>query len=237
MIALDLTGRRFGELTVLRLAGRKRSYKLWECQCDCGEILPVSSRNLRQGEVHRCKMCRRVNLMGMRFFMLTVISPVEQPLDRQATKARWLCRCDCGKEIVTRTDSLRNGRSKSCGCWRVSLRLPGHGAVYNQALNRMVQGAAQRKLAWHLSRDEAIKLMSSDCHYCGTDPRQGRATEQDEIKINGIDRLDSSVGYTPDNVVPCCKWCNFAKNTMGYEEFRNWVLRVHRHWARAKAAA
>lgn len=31
----------------------------------------------------------------------------------------WLCKCDCGKEIITRGSSLRNGSSKSCGCARI----------------------------------------------------------------------------------------------------------------------
>lgn len=29
----------------------------------------------------------------------------------------WLCRCDCGKELKVRTDSLTSGRTISCGCY------------------------------------------------------------------------------------------------------------------------
>jgi len=35
----------------------------------------------------------------------------------------------------------------------------------------------------------------------------------------GIDRWDNSQGYLADNVVPCCKDCNRAKNTRTPREF------------------
>ena len=31
-------------------------------------------------------------------------------------KARWLCRCDCGREVIRQGPSLRRGRTVSCGC-------------------------------------------------------------------------------------------------------------------------
>ena len=51
-------------------------------------------------------------------------------------------------------------------------------------------------------------LWGKPCHYCGC-----------EIKVTGLDRKDSSKGYTPDNVVPCCWSCNSKKGTKPYEEF------------------
>ena len=32
-----------------------------------------------------------------------------------------LCRCECGSEKMVRTASLKNGRSKSCGCFKRQL--------------------------------------------------------------------------------------------------------------------
>ena len=31
----------------------------------------------------------------------------------------WKCRCDCGKEFVTSGVYLRNGHTKSCGCYNI----------------------------------------------------------------------------------------------------------------------
>ena len=30
---------------------------------------------------------------------------------------QWLCKCDCGKEIIVRSDNLKSGKTKSCGCY------------------------------------------------------------------------------------------------------------------------
>jgi len=70
------------------------------------------------------------------------------------------------------------------------------------ALKRCKMGAKHRSLDWTLKDEDAVDMMSSPCAYCGNLPEDG---------INGIDRMDSSLGYTPDNCVPCCKTCNFLK--------------------------
>lgn len=50
---------------------------------------------------------------GNRYGRLTVVA--RGPNDR-AGKARWHCRCDCGKETLSQGAHLRRGRSQSCGC-------------------------------------------------------------------------------------------------------------------------
>ena len=55
---------------------------------------------------------KKLELTGQRFRKLTVLAPAENIRDRTA----WLCRCDCGKEIVVTTRRLRGGRTVSCGC-------------------------------------------------------------------------------------------------------------------------
>ena len=51
----DLTGKKFGKLTVQRLSGKKRrSNYLWVCLCDCGREAIVSSTNLLTGETKSC---------------------------------------------------------------------------------------------------------------------------------------------------------------------------------------
>jgi hypothetical protein len=46
---------------------------------------------------------------------------------------RWSVRCDCGTEKVVRGGDIREGRTKSCGCFRAAgfrrSRLQGSGAV------------------------------------------------------------------------------------------------------------
>lgn len=40
-------------------------------------------------------------------------------LVRKSGKIFWKCKCDCGQIGVVRLDGLKNGRSKSCGCWNL----------------------------------------------------------------------------------------------------------------------
>lgn len=52
---IDLTGERYGRLTVLKCVGKDKHGRLmWECQCDCGQRTIVQSGNLRSGHTKSC---------------------------------------------------------------------------------------------------------------------------------------------------------------------------------------
>ena len=38
---IDLTGQRFGKLTVIEKSGTKNGSVLWKCECDCGNYTEV----------------------------------------------------------------------------------------------------------------------------------------------------------------------------------------------------
>jgi hypothetical protein len=46
---------------------------------------------------------------------------------------------------------------------------------------------------------------------------------------SGIDRIDSSAGYSNENVAPCCKDCNQAKWTKNLGEYKSWLVRAYNH--------
>lgn len=49
MKIVNLTNKRFGNLVVINLAGASRSgSKLWNCKCDCGNEIQVSTRHLNR---------------------------------------------------------------------------------------------------------------------------------------------------------------------------------------------
>lgn len=50
----DMTGIRFGRLTVLGIYGRKGKEATWLCKCDCGNEKVVTGRVLRQGKTKSC---------------------------------------------------------------------------------------------------------------------------------------------------------------------------------------
>ena len=46
-------------------------------------------------------------------------------------------------------------------------------------------------------------------------------------KRNGVDRIDSSLGYTIDNCVACCDKCNYAKHDLSTEDFKEWIIKIY----------
>lgn len=117
---IDLQGQRFGKLLVLEKGPTKNKKVYWVCQCDCGTIVEVRGDSLTK--INGTKSCgclikevprkkRKINLIGQRFGRLVVIEE-----DFSKNRVAWKCKCDCGNFTVVTSDSLREGRTKSCGC-------------------------------------------------------------------------------------------------------------------------
>lgn len=57
---IDLTGQRFGRLTVVSLAGRTKDGRAkWLCQCDCGNMHIARGSHLRSGNIQSCGCYRK----------------------------------------------------------------------------------------------------------------------------------------------------------------------------------
>ena len=52
----EFIGKRFGRLIVLEDTGRRTKHRrvIWNCKCDCGTLLEVSSGNLSSGNTQSC---------------------------------------------------------------------------------------------------------------------------------------------------------------------------------------
>ena len=59
------------------------------------------------------------NLVGQVFNYFTVI---DGPI-RKNKKIYWHCKCQCGNEKEIRSDELKSGRTKSCGCYKKSVMI------------------------------------------------------------------------------------------------------------------
>ena len=58
-----------------------------------------------------------IDLTGQKFGKLTVIKRGDDYVrPNKERTVMWLCKCDCGNEVVTRGEHLRKGLTKSCGC-------------------------------------------------------------------------------------------------------------------------
>ena len=55
MKKIDLIGKKFGRLIVIKEYGRdKYGHIIWECKCDCGNIINVCTSNLNNGGTLSC---------------------------------------------------------------------------------------------------------------------------------------------------------------------------------------
>lgn len=117
----DLVGKRFGTLTVVSVCKDKTNNGIvcWNCKCDCGVETIVRAGNLLSGHTTSHKGCvlrgrsyNFIDLTGERYGRLTVLSEH----GKRDEKTLWLCKCDCGNTTFVKTDYLRRGKTRSCGC-------------------------------------------------------------------------------------------------------------------------
>lgn len=197
--ARDLTGQRFGRLVVERLGphrirGKRRvPFKTWWCKCDCGAAKLVDMGNLVRGTTVSCGCYgREVNrlpptqrrrdaakkryaqmydsLIGRTFGELTVLRRAVLP----SGKGAWECRCACGGFLMTQTNHLTSGNTKSCGCqkyrglpkiisMRRAARIPDH--LRKSYVNRRLRGGVAVLADWYVRarvRDEYAVYRASD---------------------------------------------------------------------------
>jgi hypothetical protein len=67
------------------------------------------------------------------------------------------------------------------------------------------RNAALKQKSFELTKEEYMVLVKTNCTYCGIMQEKG---------FNGIDRVDSLIGYVSDNCVSCCAMCNYMKGCL-----------------------
>ena len=167
------------------------------------------------------------DLAGKRFGRLKVLS-----FCRVGPKhaALWSCLCSCGKPTVVLGSRLTNGVTKSCGCLRLeTVKFGDHhkrawkeGTTFRAVLYQYKSNAKARGLCWELTDEQFRELTSSPCYYTGDLPSRAKKAEYNSGDIyvyNGIDRIDNTKGYTPENCVPCCFEVNAMKRDFSEQRF------------------
>ena len=125
MRLIDLTGQKFGMLTVLGRSEKQSTGKskrvYWRCRCDCGNVVDVLGLSLKRGATQSCgcmhskqtsERCLSVK-PGDKYGRLTVIKR-HTPVGVKPVK--WECLCECGNTVIVTTDHLKDGHTQSCGC-------------------------------------------------------------------------------------------------------------------------
>lgn len=170
------------------------------------------------------------DLKGKKFGRLTVIE--KDHVVR--TNWYWQCQCNCLSKtiVVVRGSHLTSGQTKSCGCLLGSNRLPFGQAAFNDLVLAYMRSAESKDLAFELSKEQAYKLFTSKCHYCGLSPSSVRYKGDMFFRYNGIDRANNAVGYILSNCLPCCEGCNRFKLNRNYDVFLRKVRDIYLHLKR-----
>ena len=182
---------------------------------------------------------KKENLLGQKFERLLVIAEAEPVGTRR--RAAWLCQCDCGNQKIVKADELKSGDTKSCGCLNKELNVE-RGRKMGVSNVQFHPSETTARRVWKkgysdgdISFDDFFRLSQMDCHYCGAAPNNTQNAAMEDKKssqfakdngnfvYNGLDRIDSSLPHTLDNIVSCCKWCNFAKRERTVAEFEAWL--------------
>jgi hypothetical protein len=228
----DLIGLRFNFLTVVdKIQYPNKRGVYWRCQCDCGNVIERLGGTLREkGKSQSCGCQRRgrplgTDLTGKRFGRLTVLEKVYRE-----GKLKWRCQCDCGVVKEIENSGFFGRPTKSCGCLQREKNRrgcrPGEAARHYH-LDKYKWGAKLRGLQWGLSDMEFYSLIDGSCYYCGNPPSPTYWYKRGEsLLANGVDRVNSSIGYTPQNCVSCCKFCNNAKGVLSKDSFLDHLKRV-----------
>lgn len=142
--------------------------------------------------------------------------------------------CTCGKESIRRVDHLKGKLPIYCKYCKdkLSAATPKIETVLNTLYATYKWSATNRGYSFDLSKEEFKAVIEQDCYYCGDEPQETTSSKKvnrtdTPYRHNGADRRDNSIGYTLENVVPCCGICNSMKNRFTEKDFYSKITKIY----------
>jgi hypothetical protein len=175
-------------------------------------------------------MCDSKNLEGQIFGDLTVLNLDHFKKYKKNGIPYWNCACSCGGSSVVSDKSLISGRIKSCKDANEGISILQSSTFLKIDYYIYNRGATLRNLDFNLSKVQFSSLVSGICYYCGEPYSKIKINYLGEkFLYNGIDRKNPSLGYSADNCVTCCKYCNRAKSDLTLNEFYKLIYDIHKN--------
>ena len=148
----------------------------------------------------------------------------------------YLIQCKkCDEIFSRRKDCIHNFENLKCrNCIHNRFGKCLNTLLYNVFIHYK-NNAKQRNIDWNLSEAEFKQLITQPCIYCGEIPNITKTSsyKNKTEKITGIDRIDSTKGYSIDNCVSCCGMCNIMKNKFSTEEFLNKIKIIYHNYIKS----
>lgn len=212
----DLTGMVFGRLTVLYQAddkvGNDGTHKMmWHCLCECGNEKNILGASLSFGATTSCGCIHKEKISQLNESL--------REYDEDKNIVGKIC-CMCKRMLSIdnfhKNSSAADGYHGTCKYCSVH-SLTGRYNIYKK-------GARSRGLDFLLSQDEFDFITQEPCYYCGE-----YSNNYFGKQYSGIDRINSSMGYIEDNVVPCCTMCNRMKLDYKFDEWVDKMIKILNH--------
>lgn len=139
---------------------------------------------------------------------------------------------NCNKSSVRRIDHIKKCPTYCKYCREQSYVKANPESVIHTLYCSFRTNAKNRNFSFDLTKEQFKEFISKNCYYCGEEPKETLTSKNRNrsniiIKNNGIDRLDSTKGYTINNCVSCCGTCNIMKNKFSKYEFFNKIKKIY----------
>lgn len=147
-----------------------------------------------------------IDLTGQRFSRLDVICRVPS----NGRRTMWKCKCDCGKEIITRGENLKSGNTKSCGCLKADNHIKTANGLGKTRLASIFNSMKQRcynpnSAEYRLYGGRGIRVCEEWLHdsnnFYSWALSHGYIENTTQSQCS-IDRINVNGDYCPDN----CRW-------------------------------
>jgi len=203
---------------------------LYRCICDCGKEVLAKGHALRKGFHKSCGCSNKLDLSGQKFNKLTVVSPAP----KRSNRAEWICKCDCGNEVIAHTNNLKNGKTNRCiQCRKLESRgslnhnWAGCGNLSGYHFSRIVTRARNADLIITVTIKDLWDLYTRQdgkCALTGTSIDFGDRYGKECTA--SLDRIDSGQGYILGNVQWLHKDVNIMKWDLSTNDFLDWTNKI-----------
>lgn len=209
---IDLTGKQFGEITVLGISEHRcRGVLSWDCKCSCGKFITRAGADLRNGDIKSCgciksRPNRIVDIAGKRFGSLTAIRCTGDK--NSGGNFIWEFLCDCGNTHIAASGNYIHRNNGSCSDCAEKIKLN------NIIAAKTTHGMSKTKeyKAWRHIIERCYNTSNQDYpNYGGrgiiSDFKDSFEDFYEEIgdcpkdgKRYSVDRIDNNLGYVKGNI-------------------------------------
>jgi hypothetical protein len=182
---------------------------------------------------------KKIDWTGYKFYKLTFVKSTNKLRSTGTGHGGtiWEALCDCGNTFNCEPQRVKSGNCKSCGCWRKEQSSKGVQRKHEPRISSAMY--VWRRAYKDCDFNLFLELSQKDCYYCSRSPyrifnaysskKSEYQKENGSFTYNGLDRLNSDLGHTPNNIVPCCTECNKAKLDMSEEHFLKLIEMIYRN--------